>query len=115
MENIKENITKNYIGRKLEITRMRNPAESDLRESLKLLYLINSNFRGGDDMEGGRTSRPGAESWRRQTEGGRGIVDDVVRTPINRAGTSASRADDITRQTVKRDDKPSWDQCEQGG
>ena len=43
--------------------------------------------------------------------GGRGLVDDVVRTPINRAGTSASRADDITRQTVKRDDKPSWYQC----
>ena len=75
MENIKENITKNYIGRKLEITRMRNPAESDLRESLTLSSLINSNLQGGDDSEGGRTSCTDAESQKRRTERGRGLVD----------------------------------------
>ena len=110
-ENIKENIMENDIGRKLEITRRRNPAESDMRESLALSKLINSNLQGGDDQEGGRTRRKGAESWRRQTEGGRGLVDDTVETLISRAGTSASSADGITGQTVKGDKGRAGHHC----
>ena len=60
--NIKENIMENDIGRKLEITRMRNPAESEMRKSLAISKLINSNLQGGYNGEGGRTSHTGAES-----------------------------------------------------
>ena len=101
--NIKENITNNDIGRKLEITRMRNSAESNIRESLALSKLINSNLQGGKDGKGGRTSDMGMESWRRWTKGGRGLVDNTVETLISGASTSASSEDDVTRQTVKVD------------
>ena len=67
--NIKENIMENDIGRKLEITRIWNPAESDMRESLAFSKMINSNLQGGYDREGGRTSCTGPERCRRWTEG----------------------------------------------
>ena len=66
--------------------------------------MINSILLGGDDAEGGRTSSTSAESSRRCTEGERGIVGNAVETPISRAGTSASSANDVTRWTVKRDE-----------
>ena len=81
---------------------MRNPAESDMRETLTLSNLINSNLQGGDDP-GGRTSCTSAESRRRGTEGERELVDNAVETPISLASSSASKADDATRWMVKRD------------
>ena len=75
---------------------MRNPAESDMRETLTLPNLINSILQGGDDA-GGRTSCTSAESRRRGTEGERELVDNAVETPISRAGTSASIMDGVMR------------------
>ena len=37
---------------------MRNPAESDMTESLALSKLINSNLQGGDDGEGVEHAAP---------------------------------------------------------
>ena len=42
------------------------------------------------DGEEDRTSRTGAESWRKGTEGGKGLVEDAVETMQSRAGASAS-------------------------
>ena len=81
--NIKQNLRENDIGRKLEMTSMRNPAESHMRESLALSKLINSNLKGGDNAERGRTSCTGKESWRRGTSGGRGLVEKSVETQIS--------------------------------
>ena len=65
---------------KLENTRMKNSAESDTERRLKLSVLINSDLYWVKDGEEDRTSRSGAESWRKQTEGGRGLMDDAVET-----------------------------------
>ena len=57
-KSLKETITENYIERKLELPRMRNSAESDIRESLALSKLIVSDLQIREDGEGGRTSLP---------------------------------------------------------
>ena len=43
------------------------------------------------------------ENWRRRTEGGRGLVDDAVETPISQAGTKANSEDFTTRGMGKGD------------
>ena len=101
--NIKENIAENVTERKLELSRRRNSAERDIRESLALSKLINRNTKGGEDREVGIASHAGTESVRRQTKGVRGLADDAEETPLSRASTSECSVDDVTRWTVKRD------------
>ena len=101
--NTKEKITKNDIGTKFELPRMRNSAERDIRVSLALSKLIDIDLQGGEDGEGGRTSHASMESWRRRTKGGRGLAEDAVETLISQASTSASSEDEVTRRTVKGD------------
>ena len=101
--NIKEKIAENDIGRKLELPRVRNSTESDIRESLTLSKLIVSDIQGGEDGEGGRASHSGRESLRRRTKEGRGLADDTQETLLSQASTSASSADDVTRLMVKGD------------
>ena len=85
---------------KLENTRMKNSAENDAERRLKSSELIGSNIYWVKDGEEDRTSRTGVESWRKRTEGGRGLVDNAVETPPSQASASASSADDVTRRTV---------------
>ena len=89
---IKEKITENYIGRKLELPRMRNSAES-----FALSKLIENDLQGGEDKGRGRTNCAGMECWRRRTKEGSGLADNSVETLISRAGTSASIMDGVMR------------------
>ena len=63
------------------------------------------------DGEEDRTSRTGVESWRKRTEGGRGLVDNAVETPPSQASASASIVDDVMRRTVTGNKEPAEYQC----
>ena len=70
-------------GRSCIKWRKKKTAESDIKESLVLSKLVDSNIEVWEDGDGGRASRTDTESLRRRTKGGRGFVDDAVETPIS--------------------------------
>ena len=57
-KNIKEKIAENDTGRKLEPSKMRNSPESDIRESLALSKLIDSDIKGGETEKGVEHATP---------------------------------------------------------
>ena len=65
--NIKDNIAEKDTRRKLEISRMRKPAESDIRESSALSKLVDRDIKSRGNKEEGRSSCAGTESVRRLT------------------------------------------------
>ena len=100
---INEKITPNDSLRKLENTRTNNCAESDAESRLKSLELIDRDLYCVKDEEEDRISCMGMGSWRKQTEGGRRLVNNLGETPLSQAGASASSMGDVTRQTVTGD------------
>ena len=100
---IKEKITpKNSVG-KLENTIKNNCTESDAERRFKSSELIDRDLYWVKDGEEDRISRMGTGSWRKQTEGGRRLVNNVIETLLSQAGASASSMGDVTRRMVTGD------------
>ena len=100
---IKEKIEENDTGRKLEFSRIRNSTESDIRESLALSNLIDSNIMGG---EGGEVDKPRCYGECEKTERGRKRISGQCSretAPLSGASTSVHSGDVILRWTVKGD------------
>ena len=98
----KEKITPKDSLRKIENTKMINFAEVTQKEDKKSSELIDRYLYWVKDRQEDRISSKGTESWRKQTEGGKGLVNNVVETQLSRAGDSASSMGDVTRWKVKK-------------